>query len=58
MTDRFSNKEMEERLGIEDKAFVLHQNRLHGVGMCCEKKMMTGEKKCTDPPFGTVCRTM
>ena len=39
LKDRFSSKELRERLGIDDIALVLQQNRM---GMCCEKKMMIG----------------
>jgi len=39
LKDRFPSKELRERLGIDDIALVLQQNRM---GLCCEKKMMIG----------------
>ena len=41
LKDRLPSKELRERVGIDDIALVLQQNRLCiGMGMCCEKKMM------------------
>jgi len=34
--NRFTGKELRERLGIDDITLVLQQNRL----LCCEKKMI------------------
>ena len=46
LKDRFPSKELRERLGVDDIALVLQQNRLrwygHGTVMCCEKMTMTG----------------
>ena len=43
LKDRLPSKELRERLGIDNIALVLQQNRLHiGMGMCCKKKMMIG----------------
>ena len=42
LKNRFPSKELRERLGIDDMALVLQQNRLDGMGMCCEKKIMIG----------------
>ena len=45
LKDRFPSRELKERLGIDDIALVLQQNRLrwHGqLGTCCEKMMMIG----------------
>ena len=42
LKDRFPSKELRERLGIDDMALVLQRNRLDGMGMCCEKKIMIG----------------
>ena len=39
LNDRFPSKQLRERIGIDDIALVLQQNRLR---MCCEKKMMIG----------------
>jgi len=42
--DRVPSKELRERLGIYDIIFILQQNmlRCNGMGMCCEKKTLTG----------------
>ena len=42
LKDRLPSKELRDRLGIEDIALVLQQNRLRWYGMCCEKMMMIG----------------
>ena len=42
LKDRFPSRELRERLGIDDIALVLQQNSCIGMGMCSEKKMMTG----------------
>ena len=42
LKDRLPSKELGERLGIDDTALVLQQNRLRCMGMCCEKMMMIG----------------
>jgi len=39
LKDRIPSKELRERLGVDDIALILQQNRL---GMCCEKMTMTG----------------
>jgi len=39
LKDRFPSRELRERLGINDTALVLQQNRLR---WCHEKKIMTG----------------
>jgi len=40
--DRVPSKGLKERLGLDDIILVLQQNRLHGMGMCREKKRMIG----------------
>jgi len=42
LKDRLPSKELRERLGVDDIALLLQQNRLYGMGMCCEKMMMIG----------------
>jgi len=49
LKDRLPSKVLRERLGIDDIALVLQQNRLRWygqphcvLGMCCEKMMMIG----------------
>ena len=42
LKDRLPSKELRERLGVGDIALTLQQNRLRGMGMCCEKMMMIG----------------
>jgi len=42
LKDRLPSKELRERLGIDDIALVLQQNRLRWHGMCCEKMMTIG----------------
>jgi len=37
LKDRFPSKELTERLGIDDIAFVLQQNRLHWYGHVLRK---------------------
>ena len=44
-------KELKERLGIDDIALVLQQNRLHCMGMCCEKVMMIGRRNAWSIKF-------
>jgi len=39
---RLPSKELRERLGVDDMALVLQQNRLRWYGLCCEKMTMTG----------------
>ena len=42
LKDRLPSKELRKRLGIDDIALVLQQNRLRGMSMCCEKMKMIG----------------
>ena len=41
LKDRLPSKDLRERLGVDDIALVLQQNRLRMV-MYCEKMTMTG----------------
>jgi len=42
LKDRLPNKELRERLGVDDIALVLQQTGCVGMGMCCEKMTMIG----------------
>ena len=42
LKDRLPSKELRERLGIDDTALVLQQNRLRWYGHVLLKKMMIG----------------
>jgi len=44
LQDRVPSKGLRERLGFYDIVSVLQQNTLrwYSMGMCCEKKTMTG----------------
>jgi len=42
LKDRLPSKELRERLGIDEIALVLQRTGCVGMGMCSEKKMMTG----------------
>ena len=42
LQDRIPSKGLRERLGLDDIISVLQQNRLHGTGVCCEKKTIIG----------------
>ena len=42
LKDRLPSKELSERLGVDDIALVLQQNRPRWYGLCCEKMTMTG----------------
>ena len=42
LKDRLPSKELRERLGIDDIALVLQQNRLRWCGYVLQKMMMTG----------------
>jgi len=39
--DTVPSKELRERLGI-DMILILHKTGCDGMGMCCEKKTLTG----------------
>jgi len=48
LKDRFSSKELRERLGIDDIALVLQQNRLHWYGHVLQKEDNDWVKKCME----------
>ena len=48
LKDRFRSKELRERLGIDDIALVLQQNRLRYYGDMLRKEADDRVKKCTE----------
>jgi len=48
LKDRFRSKELRERLGIDDIALVLQQNRLRYYGDMLRKEADDWVKKCTE----------
>jgi len=48
LKDRFPSKELRERLGIDDTALVLQQNRLHWYGHVLRKEDDDWVKKYTE----------
>jgi len=48
LKDRFSSRELRERLGIDDIALVLQQNRLRWYGHVLRKEDNDWVKKCMD----------
>jgi len=48
LKDRFSSKELKERLGIDDIALVLQQNRLRWYGHVLRKEDNDWVKKCIE----------
>ena len=48
LKDRFPSKELRERLGIDDTAVVLQQNRLRWYGHVLRKEDDDWVKKCTE----------
>jgi len=48
LKDRFSSKELRERLGIDDTALILQQNRLHWYGHVLQKEDNDWVKKCME----------
>ena len=48
LKDRFLSKELRERLGIDDIALVLQQNRLRWYGHVLRKEDDDWEKKCME----------
>ena len=48
LKDRFPSKELRERLGIDDIALVLQQNRLHWYGHVLRKEDADWVKKCME----------
>jgi len=48
LKDRFPSKELRERLGIDDIALVLQQNRLHWYGHVLRKEDDDWVKKCME----------
>ena len=48
LKDRFPNKELRERLEVDDIALVLQQNRLQWYGHVLQKEDNDWVKKCTE----------
>jgi len=48
LKDRFPNKELRERLGMNNIALVLQQNRLQWYGHVLRKEYDDWVKKCTE----------
>ena len=48
LKDRLPSKELRERLGVDDIALVLQQNRLHWYGHVLRKEDGDWEKKCME----------
>ena len=48
LKDRFPSKELKERLGIDDIAFVLQQNTLRWYGHVLRKEDDVWVKKCME----------
>ena len=48
LKDRFPSKELRERLGIDNKALVLQQNRLRWYGHVLHKEDDDWVKKCME----------
>jgi len=48
LKDRFPSKELRERLGVDDIALVLQQNRLRWYGHVLRKEDDDWVKKCTE----------
>ena len=48
LNDRFPSKELRERLGMDDMALVLQQNRLHWYGHVLRKEDDDWVKKCIE----------
>jgi len=48
LKDRFPSKELRERLGVDDIALVLQQNRLHWYGHVLRKEDDDWVKKCME----------
>ena len=48
LKDRFPSKELRERLGIDDTALVLQQNRLRWYGHVLQKEDDDWVKKCME----------
>jgi len=48
LKDRFPSKELRERLGIDDRALVLQQNRLRLYGHVLRKEDDDWVKKCLE----------
>jgi len=48
LKDRFPSKELRERLGIDDIAFILQQNRLRWHGNVLQKEDDSWVKKCME----------
>ena len=42
LQDRVPSKELRERLGLDDIISYYSRTGCDGIGMCCEKKTMTG----------------